>query len=155
MATQERYGSWKQRGALRDAESTNESFLNVGEYSDLDLFFTKKSSNKDVNALTNITAIKRSVRNLILTNFYEKPFHPEICSGVRDLLFENATPLTSIAISQSVQDVIENYEPRAIIKNVLVNAQLDRNAYDVQIVFTVLNSPTELIELNVPLEILR
>jgi phage baseplate assembly protein W len=155
MATVEKTQSFKQLTALRDAESINDSTLNSKQYSDLDLFFTKKSSNKDVNALTNITAIKRSVRNLILTNFYEKPFHPEIGSGVRDLLFENATPLTSIAISQSVQDVIENYEPRAIIKNVLVNAQLDRNAYDVQIVFTVLNSPTELIELNVPLEILR
>ena len=155
MATVEKTQSFKQLTALRDAESTNDSTLNSKQYSDLDLFFTKKSSNKDVNALTNITAIKRSVRNLILTNFYEKPFHPEIGSGVRDLLFENAPPLTSIAISQSVQDVIENYEPRAIIKNVLVNAQLDRNAYDVQIVFTVLNSPTELIELNVPLEILR
>ena len=155
MATVEKTQSFKQLTALRDAESINDSTLNSKRYSDLDLFFTKKSSNKDVNALNNITAIKRSVRNLILTNFYEKPFHPEIGSGVRDLLFENATPLTSIAISQSVQDVIENYEPRAIIKNVLVNAQLDRNAYDVQIVFTVLNSPTELIELNVPLEILR
>ena len=155
MATVERTQSFKQLTALRDAASTNNSSLNSRQYSDLDLFFTKKSSNKDVNILSNVTAIKRSVRNLILTNFYEKPFHPEIGSGVRDLLFENATPLTSIAISQSVQDVIENYEPRAIIKNVLVNAQLDRNAYDVQIVFTVLNSPTELIELNVPLEILR
>ena len=155
MATVEKTQSFKQLTALREAESINDSTLNSKQYSDLDLFFTKKSSNKDVNALTNITAIKRSVRNLILTNFYEKPFHPEIGSGGRDLLFENATPLTSIAISQSVQDVIENYEPRAIIKNVLVNAQLDRNAYDVQIVFTVLNSPTELIELNVPLEILR
>ena len=155
MATVEKTQSFKQLTALRDAESINDSTLNSKRYSDLDLFFTKKSSNKDVNALTNITAIKRSVRNLILTNFYEKPFHPEIGSGVRDLLFENATPLTSIAISQSVQDVIENYDPRAIIKNVLVNAQLDRNAYDVQIVFSVLNSPTELIELDIPLEILR
>ena len=155
MATVEKTQSFKQLTALRDAESTNDSTLNSKQYSDLDLFFTKKSSNKDVNALTNITAIKRSVRNLILTNFYEKPFHPEIGSGIRDLLFENATPLTSIAISTSVKDVIENFEPRAHIQKVNVNAQLDRNAYDVQIVFTVLNSPTELIELNVPLEILR
>ena len=155
MATVERTQSFKQLTALRDAESTNDSTLNSKQYSDLDLFFTKKSSNKDVNTLINITAVKRSVRNLVLTNFYEKPFHPEIGSGIRDLLFENATPLTSIAISQSVQDVIENYEPRALIKDVLVNAQLDRNSYDVHIVFSVVNAPTELIELNIPLEILR
>ena len=74
MATVEKTQSFKQLTALRDAESINDSTLNSKRYSDLDLFFTKKSSNKDVNALTNITAIKRSVRNLILTNFYEKPF---------------------------------------------------------------------------------
>ena len=82
MATQERTGSWKQRGALRDAESTNESFLNARAYSDLDLFFSKNRS-KDVNKLVDVQAVKRAVRNLVLTNFYEKPFHPEIGSGVR------------------------------------------------------------------------
>ena len=87
MATVERTQSFKQLNAARltDAESTNNSSLNSRQYSDLDLFFTKKSSNKDVNILSNITAVKRSVRNLILTNFYEKPFHPEIGSGVRGL----------------------------------------------------------------------
>ena len=154
MATQERYGSWKQRGALRDAESTNESFLNVREYSDLDLFFSKNRS-KDVNKLKNIQAVKRSVRNLILTNFYEKPFHPEIGSGVRGLLFENMTPLTSIALSQAVRDVIENYEPRARVENVQAFPRIDNNAYHLNIIFTILNAPTELIELGIVLETLR
>ena len=153
MATQERYGSWKQRGALRDAESTNESFLNVGEYSDLDLFFSKNRS-KDVNKLKNIQAVKRSVRNLVLTNFYEKPFHPEIGSGVRDLLFENATPITSVAIAQAVEDVINNYEPRALVN--FVDAKLsDRNTYEVTVNFSVSNVPTELVDVTLILETLR
>ena len=153
MATQERYGSWKQRGALRDAESTNESFLNVREYSDLDLFFSKNRS-KDVNKLKNIQAVKRSVRNLVLTNFYEKPFHPEIGSGVRDLLFENATPITSVAIAQAVEDVINNYEPRALVN--FVDAKLsDRNTYEVTVNFSVSNVPTELVDVTLILETLR
>ena len=153
MATQERTGSWKQRGALRDAESTNESFLNVREYSDLDLFFSKNRS-KDVNKLKNIQAVKRSVRNLVLTNFYEKPFHPEIGSGVRDLLFENATPITSVAIAQAVEDVINNYEPRALVN--FVDAKLsDRNTYEVTVNFSVSNVPTELVDVTLILETLR
>jgi len=157
LATVERTQSFKQLNAQRlaDAESTNNSSLNSRTFSDLDLFFTKKSSNKDVNILTNITAVKRSVRNLILTNFYEKPFHPEIGSGVRGLLFENMSPLTSLAISQAVQDVIENYEPRARVESVQAFPRIDSNAYHLKIVFTVLNAPTELIELGIVLEALR
>ena len=88
MATVEKTQSFKDLTALRDSESTNDSGLNVRQYRDLDLFFTRRSRDSDVNVLTNIQAIKRSVRNLVLTNFYEKPFHPEIGSGVRGLLFE-------------------------------------------------------------------
>ena len=130
MATVERTQSFKQLNAQRltDAESTNNSNLNSRTFSDLDLFFTKKSSNKDVNILANVTAVKRSVRNLILTNFYEKPFHPEIGSGVRGLLFENMSPLTSLAISQAGQDVIENYEPRARVVSIQALPQIDSNA---------------------------
>ena len=154
MATVERTQSFKQLTALRDAESTNNSSLNSRQYSDLDLFFTKKSSNKDVNILSNVTAIKRSVRNLVLTNFYEKPFHPEIGSGVRGMLFELATPLTAIALSQAIEDVINNYEPRAMINFVSVNLS-DRNSYDVTISFAVNNAPTELVDLSFILETLR
>ena len=157
MATVERTQSFKQLNAARltDAESTNNSSLNSRQYSDLDLFFTKKSSNKDVNILSNVTAVKRSVRNLVLTNFYEKPFHPEIGSGVRDLLFENMTPMTSLAISQAVRDVIENYEPRARLKSIQASPRIDGNAYHLKIIFTIVNAPTELIDLGVVLETLR
>jgi phage baseplate assembly protein W len=119
------------------------------------LFFTRKSKDNDVNVLTNITAIKRSVRNLVLTDFYEKPFHPEIGSGVRGLLFEIVGPLTAIALAQSIEDVITNYEPRASLINIDVIDNMDSNAYDITIEFEVVNAPGEIIQLDVLLEALR
>ena len=155
MATVERTGSFKELTALRDAERQNDSTLNVKTYRDLDLFFTRRSRDSDVNVLTNITAVKRSVRNLVLTNFYEKPFHPEIGSGVRDLLFEIVSPLTAIALAQSVEDVINNYEPRALLLGVDVIDNIDANAYDITITFEVINIPGEIVQLDVLLEALR
>ena len=155
MATVERTGSFKELTALRDAERNNESTLNVKTYRDLDLFFTRRSRDSDVNVLTNVTAVKRSVRNLILTNFYEKPFHPEIGSGVRDLLFEIVSPLTAIAFAQSVEDVINNYEPRALLLGVDVIDNIDANAYDITVTFEVINAPGEIVQLDVLLEALR
>ena len=155
MATITKTQSFKDLTGLRDAEGTNDSNLNGRQYRDLDLFFVKRSRDKDVNVLSNVTAIKRSVRNLVLTNFYEKPFHPEIGSGVRELLFENATPLTSLAINQAITDVIKNYEPRAQLNFVDVNAQLDNNAYDVTVNFSVINGPPESVDLALTMEIVR
>jgi phage baseplate assembly protein W len=155
VSTVERTGSFKELTALRDAERNNESTLNVKTYRDLDLFFTRRSRDSDVNVLTNITAVKRSVRNLVLTNFYEKPFHPEIGSGVRDLLFEIVSPLTAIALAQSVEDVINNYEPRALLLGVDVIDNIDANAYDITVTFEVINAPGEIVQLDVLLEALR
>ena len=78
-----------------DAQLTNKSSKSARINSDLDLFFARKT-NKDVNIIEDIQAVKRSIRNLVLFNPHEKPFHPEISSGVRDLLFENMTPITSV-----------------------------------------------------------
>jgi len=155
MATVEKTNDFKELTASTDAERTNNSPLAVRQYRDLDLFFTKKSRNKDINILTNVTAVKRSVRNLVLTNFYEKPFHPEIGSGIRNLLFENVSPLTTIALSQAVQDVIANYEPRAAVISVDVTPDLDRNAYDMEIIFAIRTQPNNIVSINVLLEVLR
>ena len=99
--------------AFTDAQSQNDISRNVRQYRDLDLFFSRKQGSGDVNKITDIEAVKRSVRNLVLTNFYEKPFHPEIGSGIRDMLFENMSPLTAAVLAKKVEDVIENFEPRA------------------------------------------
>ena len=140
--------------AYTDAQANNDITRNVKQYRDLDLFFSKKS-NKDVNKVTDVEAVKRSVRNLILLNSYEKPFHPEIAGDVRALLFENMTPLTSAVIARKVQDVIENFEPRARLTGVNVTPNFDRNLYEVSVYFYVVNAPTELVEVDTLLERLR
>ena len=141
--------------AFTDAQSQNDISRNVRQYRDLDLFFSKKQGSDDVNKVTDIEAVKRSVRNLVLTNFYEKPFHPEIGSGVRDMLFENMSPITASVLAKKVEDVIENFEPRVRLISVRALPNLDRNEYEVTIEFFVVNAPTELVDMTVFLEVLR
>ena len=140
--------------AYKDAQANNDISRNVKQYRDLDLFFSRKSNN-DVNKVTDIESVKRSVRNLVLLNSYEKPFHPEIAGDVRGLLFENMTPLTSAVIARKIQDVIENFEPRARLTGVQAIPDFDRNLYEVTVYFYVVNAPTELVEVTQLLERLR
>ena len=141
--------------AFTDSQAFNESDRSVKQYSDLDLFFGKKAASNDINKVNDIQAVKRSVRNLVLLNHYEKPFHPEIGSGVRDVLFENMTPTTSHILTRKIEMVIENFEPRARLINVRASPNLDRNEYECTISFYVVNAPTELVDLTVFLERLR
>ena len=141
--------------AYTDAQAINDSSRNVRTYSDLDLFFGAKNVTKDISKVTNIQAVKRSVRNLVLTNHYEKPFHPEISSGVRGMLFELMSPVTAATLTKQIENVIANYEPRAQVRTIRSIPNVDNNAYDVQIEFYVINAPTELVELTVMLERLR
>ena len=126
--------------AYSDAQRTNNSSRSVKTYSDLNLNFTRNPATGDVARLTDIEAVKRSVRNLILTNQFERPFHPEIGSSVRALLFENVTPLNAILLEDRIREVIINFEERAQITNVRVIDDFDRNGYKVIINFQVLNS---------------
>jgi phage baseplate assembly protein W len=141
--------------AHRDAQGQNDIDRNVRQYRDLDLFFAKTQSSKDVRKVTDIQAVKRSVRNLVLLNHYEKPFHPEIGSGIRDMMFENMSPITAFALTKKIEDVIENFEPRVRLISVRADPNLDRNEYEVTIEFFVVNTPTELVDLTVFLEVLR
>ena len=140
--------------AYKDAQANNDISRNVKQYRDLDLFFSRKS-NKDVNKVTDVEAVKRSVRNLVLLNAYEKPFHPEISSGVRGMLFELMTPVTAIILAKQVEDVITNFEPRVRLVSVRSLPNLDKNAYEISIEFYVVNAPTELVDLTLLLERLR
>lgn len=141
--------------AYIDAQSNNNSDRNSRQYTDLDLFFGKKSSDSDISKVTDVQAVKRSIRNLVLLNHYEKPFHPEIGSGVRDMLFELMTPTTAVILTRKIEDVINNFEPRARLVAVRAFPDLDNNAYNVSIEFYVLNTPTELVDLTILLERLR
>ena len=154
MPNTDQTGAWRNPAGFNDAEATNDK-RSVRKYADLDLFFATNNRSKDINILSDIQAVKRSVRNLILLNQYEKPFRPEIYSGIRDMLFEPMTPLTATILSKKVEDVIENFEPRARLMGVRATPDLDRNAYNIAIEFYVINIPTELVDLTIMLERLR
>ena len=145
----------RNKEAYIDAQGQNKSSRSAQIYSDLDLFFGQNNKTKDVNIVYDIQAVKRSIRNLVLLNVFDKPFHPEISSGVRGTLFELMTPVTAIILARQVQDVIENFEPRARLVGVRASPNLERNEYEVSIEFYVVNAPTELIDLTLPLERLR
>ena len=137
-----------------DASTNNNSKRASRIYKDLDLNFGRNVVTNDVNKLTDVEAVKRSVRNLILTNHYERPFHPEIGSGIRGLLFEPISPLTSIALQRKVEEVLLNFEPRINLVQVLSNADIDRNAYNIKIMFYVVGND-EPVEVETFLERLR
>ena len=137
-----------------DAQNKNDITRNVRRYTDLDLFFGRKT-NSDVNKVTDVQAVKRSIRNLVLLNVYEKPFHPEIAGGVREMLFEIMSPVTAQIIARKIEDVIRNFEPRARLIGVRATPDLDRNAYELTVEFYIVNAPTELVDLTVMLERLR
>ena len=141
--------------AYLDAQANNNSDRNLRQYADLDLFFSKKNSDSDINKVTDVQAVKRSVRNLVLLNHYEKPFHPEIGSGIREMLFEPMSHITAIVIARKIEDVINNFEPRARLVSVRTLPDLDRNAYEISVEFYVVNTPTEIVDLSIMLERLR
>ena len=141
--------------AYKDAQSQNDISRNVRQYSDLDLFFGKRTVGSDVNKVTDVQAVKRSLRNLINLNTFEKPFHPEISGGIRDMLFEPMTPVIAAIIARKIEDVIQNFEPRCRLVSVRALPDFDRNIYNVSIEFYVVNAPTELVDLSVMLERIR
>ena len=91
------------------------------KFKDLDLDFGRNIVTNDVNTIEDVIAIKRSVRNLVQTNFYERLFHPEKGCGVRQLLFENYSPLTSVFMRRKLEEVLVNYEPRISLSSIIIN----------------------------------
>ena len=140
--------------AVYDAQLNNTARATT-QYTDLDLFFGRRPSDSDVRKVTDIQAVKRSIRNLVQLNTYEKPFRPEKSGGVRELLFEPMSPIASVVIARKIEDVIKNFEPRARLVSVRSIPDIDRNAYEVVIEFYVVNTPTELVDLSIMLERLR
>ena len=124
-------------------------------YKDLNLNFTTNPVTNDVTTVTDVNAVKRSVRNLLLTNHYDRPFHPEIGSNVQALLFENFGPITANQLTRTIEEMIANFEPRARVESVECFPLQDRNTYDVRIYFYVENMPAELIEFQTLLEAMR
>ena len=111
----------------------------------VNLDFQQNTATKDIQKMLDVESVKRSVRNLINLNHYEKPFHPEIGSNLRAMLFELITPQMSHAISKEIDLLIRNYEPRAKLVQISTMPQFDRNAYAASISFYVQNSPDRIV----------
>ena len=113
---------------------------NIRQFSDINLLFTVHPATADVTKVTNENAIRAAVRNLILTKNYERPFHPEIGCQITSLLFENFTPVTKATMERTIQDVLEKFEPRARLTELIVSEKPDENAIDVTVQFAINNS---------------
>ena len=137
-----------------DSTGTNNSNTQVKSYKDLDLDFGRNVVTNDVNKLTGVEAVKRSVRNLIQTNHFERPFHPELGGNVRALLFEPLNMFTAKNIQKKIAEVLTNFEPRAQIIQIQASPNLDTNSYFVSINFKVLGIP-QAITVETMLERLR
>jgi hypothetical protein len=111
----------------------------IKKYKDLDLNFNIHPIKKDINKHVDELAIINSVKNLLLTNHYERLFHPEIGSNVRKLLFENMDSITISALQKQIQQTIENYEPRVSVSEIIVMPEYDDNRFSVTLTFFVLN----------------
>lgn len=123
-------------------------------FKDLDLKFTKHPIRKDVNTHVNEYAIINSIKNLVLTNHYERPFQPEIGSNVRRLLFENVDAVIAARIEREITEVIGNFEPRAQVSKVIAVPSPDDNTYKITLEFYIINSPNP-ITINFFLERIR
>ena len=124
-----------------DATQTNESTRSSKIFKDLNLDFQQNTATKDIQKITDVESVKRSVRNLISTNHYEKPFHPEIGSNLRGMLFELMTPQMNHVITKQIENLINNYEPRCRLVQVHTQPMFERNGYSVHISFYVQNYP--------------
>jgi len=111
-------------------------------YSDLDLTFRMLPVTKDVALRYDDQAVIASVRNLLLTNFYERPFQPTVGSNLTGLLFEPATNVTSSILADEIQNVVANFEPRAKISNIDVQLSTDKNGFSVTLTFFIGNNTT-------------
>tara|TARA_B110000503_G_scaffold13127_1_gene17847 strand:+ start:399 stop:797 length:399 start_codon:yes stop_codon:yes gene_type:complete len=114
-------------------------------FKDLNLDFQQNAATKDIQKITDVESVKRSVRNLINTNHYEKPFHPEVGSNLRAMLFELMSPQINHLITKQIEHLLNNYEPRCRLVEVYTQPMIDRNGYSVQISFYVQNHPDPII----------
>ena len=121
-------------------------------FKDLSASFQTNPLSNDLIALKNESAIARSVRNLVLTIQGERPFQPVLGTGVNNLLFDNMDKLTASAIRSELRTTIENYEPRVEIHEIIVEADFERNAFDVTLQYFIIGMDVPEQELTFALE---
>jgi len=123
-------------------------------FRDLDLNFTNHPIRKDVTTFSNEYAIINSVKNLIFTQHFERPFQPELGSNLRRMLFEPVDSITAAQIEREITEVVSNFEPRANISKVVAKPSPDQNRYDVEVEFFLVNNPNP-VSINFFLERIR
>ena len=124
------------------------------QYKDLDLNFLIHPVRKDINKHKDEMAVINSIKNLMMTNHYERPFQPDLGSNVRRLLFENLDKITAISMEREIRQVVENYEPRAQIKALDILPDIDNNGFSVRMEFYIMNM-TDPVTINFFLERVR
>ena len=138
-----------------DAQSVNNSTRDNFLYKDISLYFTRNPVTSDVTTVTDIQDIKRAVRHIVLLNPGEKPFHPEIGTGVRAALFQNFTSPIKALLSSRIQEQLRKYESRIEVTNVSFNDNIDNNELSCKIEFNVRNAPQQTEEVDIFLQRLR
>lgn len=113
---------------------------NTRTFKDIDLNFIANPVTGDISKKFDENAIKQSIKNLILTNHYERLFHPEIGSSINSLLFEPFSPILQSTLERAITYTITNFEPRVRLISVEVNLKPDNHTADVQIVFKIVNT---------------
>ena len=134
--------------------STEPKIIAERSFKDLDLNFTPHPIKKDVSMHFNEKAIISAVKNLVSTNFYEKPFQPDFGAGIRGLLFEPVDSVFGASIERKLTEAINNYEPRVAIESITAIPAPDENGYKVRMVFFIVNSPNP-VTINFFLERIR
>lgn len=123
-------------------------------FKDIPLSFTAHPVTGNVKALVNRDAVKQSVKNIVLTNFYERPYSPNLGGDIISQLFENMDPITEYNIAKNIRQALDNYEPRAIVDEIKSDFYQDENAINITITFRVRND-AEPISVNVLLDRIR
>jgi phage baseplate assembly protein W len=134
---------------MADLISKAKTVTSPDVYSDLDIIFTAHPITKDVTRLLDSDAIKRSVKNIVLTNYYERPFKPSLGGGIRNLLFQLDTDRRLFRARRQLKTTIETFEPR--VSNVVVQfSKIDTNELQITINYTIISGmPNQQVEFTV------
>ena len=131
-----------------------QTFQRKSKYKDFDLSFTKHPLTNDLAVKKGVAAVNQSVKNLIQTAFYERPFQPTLGSQARSLLFETAYAITISNMRRVINEVINNHEPRVRVKNIVIRDMTDSNAYAIELRYEMKDIKTDE-NLSIVLERLR
>ena len=142
--------------------AADDANLNIGsivtertkKYSDINMLFAANPQTQDIYLSKDAQAVKQAVKNIVLTNFYEKPFRPRVGGNVRDLLFENITAFSIDSVKKRIELAISNNEPRARVLNINISDRPERNALLINLEFLVVET-RERVEISIRLERLR